>query len=53
MMKCDHDYFLDRYYWQGGRLYEVLKCKKCGHESKAWTDCNSTAVKYGKNETDN
>ena len=26
-MKCDHDYFVDRYYWKVGRLNEVLKCK--------------------------
>ena len=32
-----HDYFLERYYWKNGRLYEVLRCKKCGHISEAWT----------------
>jgi hypothetical protein len=36
-MTCQHEYVEDRWYWDAGRLWQVLRCRLCGHESEAWT----------------
>lgn len=45
MSACEHEYRLDRYLWNGARLYEVLRCGKCGHESWAWTTPDSDVLR--------
>jgi hypothetical protein len=35
---CNHEYVEDRNTEHDGKCYQVLKRKKCGHESSGWTE---------------
>jgi hypothetical protein len=49
MSLCDHEYEEVRWYWEGGRLCQDLKCRKCGHVSKGWTTPDSPLMKTEAN----